>query len=314
MVGEQHVRRAAGELDHRDAGAHAFDSKSESSAKDLGEKLRVPGDVAAWGVEVVELEEVGQGISVVSMQGRIDWGVRICTWNILLGLRLGKVVEIVRTHREFRDLDLFAIQEASTHDGRSDAEAIAEAMGAEYASFQATAQLFRGREQANALIWRRGLFDESPQVVSLSDLPRASLTRAERTLLRAIPPQRRIAIRAESEALRVYVMHLDVVGFTHKLEQFRAILTDMTSRHRVPLTLVAGDLNTFGPPRLQLWRRIRAAAHEAKLVELTHGLRRTHWTAQKLDAIYAGGAVGATHRAWTLNVRASDHLPVFADF
>lgn len=240
--------------------------------------------------------------------------MRICTWNILLGSRLDKVLETVRTHRDFRDVDLFAIQEASVHDGRRDAEAIAEAMGDGYSSFQATAQLFRGREQANALIWRRGLFDESPQVVSLSDLPAVHLTRAERTLLRAIPPQRRIAIRAESDALRVYVMHLDVVGFTHKLEQFRAMLTDMTSRHAVPLTLIAGDLNTFGPPRLRLWRRIRTAAQEARLVELTHGLRRTHWTAQKLDAIYATGAVGTTHRAWTLNVRASDHLPVFADF
>jgi|GEM_PF-4024376 len=32
-------------------------------------------------------------------------------------------------------------------------------MGADYRSFQATAQLFRGHEQANALIWRRGLLE-----------------------------------------------------------------------------------------------------------------------------------------------------------
>ena len=239
--------------------------------------------------------------------------MRICTWNILLGRRLGKLVDAVRTLPDFRHLDLFAVQEASTHDGIPDAQAIAEALGDGYAWFQATAQLFRGHEQANALIWRRGLFDQAPQVVSLSNLT-SRLNRAERTLLRAIPPQKRIAIRAESVALRVYVMHLDVIGFTHKLEQFRAILTDNAARPPVPLTLIAGDLNTFGPPRLPLWRRIRAAAHEAKLIELTHGLRRTHWTAQKLDAIYGGGAVGSTYRAWTLDVRASDHMPVFADF
>lgn len=239
--------------------------------------------------------------------------MRVCTWNILLGLRLNKVIEAVRTLPDFRHLDLFAVQEASLHDGKPDAQAIAEALGDEYECFQATAQLFRGRDQANALIWRRGMFDKAPQVVSLSNIT-TRLGRAERTLLRAIPPQKRIAIRAESVALRVYVMHLDVIGFTHKLEQFRAILTDSAARPPVPLTLIAGDLNTFGPPRLPLWRRIRAAAHDANLVELTVGLRRTHWTAQKLDAIYAGGAVGTTHRAWTLNVRASDHLPVFADF
>jgi len=241
--------------------------------------------------------------------------VRICTWNILLGRRLNAVLAAVRTLSDFHQLDVFAVQEASIHDGRPDAEAIAEALGGDYSYFQATAQLFRGREQGNAIIWRRGLFEQhSPHVVSLSDFPVAPMSRAERTLLRAIPPQKRIAIRAESQELRVYVMHLDVLGFTHKLEQFRAIINDMEARPPAPLTVIAGDLNTFGPPRLQMWRRIRSAAHDAGLVELTHGLRRTHWTAQKLDAIYARGPIAPRHRAWTLNVRASDHLPVFAEF
>ena len=240
--------------------------------------------------------------------------MRICTWNILLGLRLNKVVEAVSTLPDFRDLDLMALQEASVHDGRPDAAAIAEAMGYGYSYFQATAQLFRGREQGNALIWRRNIFErQTPEIVSLSGLPTLRMTSVERTLLRAIPPQKRIAIRAESDELRVYVMHLDVIGFAHKLEQFRAILSDMAARPPVGLTLIAGDLNTFGPPRLQLWRRIRAAAHEADLVEVTHGLRRTHWTAQKLDAIYAAGTLAPKHRAWTVSVRASDHLPVFAE-
>jgi endonuclease/exonuclease/phosphatase (EEP) superfamily protein YafD len=87
----------------------------------------------------------------------------------------------------------------------------------------------------------------------------------------------------------------------------------MKARPPVRLTILAGDLNTFGPPRLRLWRRLRAAAHEAGLVELTHGLRRTHWTGMKLDAIYAQGLTSASHRAWTLKLRASDHLPVFAE-
>src|SRR2546430_17651039 len=86
---------------------------------------------------------------------------------------------------------------------------------------------------------------------------------------------KRIAIRAESQELRVYVMHLDVLGFTHKLEQFRAIINDMEARPPAPLTVIAGDLNTFGPPRLQMWRRIRSAAHEAGLGGLTQGLGPT---------------------------------------
>jgi endonuclease/exonuclease/phosphatase family metal-dependent hydrolase len=240
--------------------------------------------------------------------------MRICTWNIQLGLRLDAVVDAVRKSDDFRDLDLFAIQEASIHRGRPDATAIAEAMGPDYECFQATAQVYRRQEQGNALIWRRGLFEaQAPEIVSLSRVDTLKMTRAEQALLQAIKPQRRMAIRVESDRLRVYVMHLDVVGFTHKLQQLMAVLDDMTARPPVPLTLLAGDLNTFGPPRLVLWRKLRAAAHAAGLVELTRGVRRTHWTRQKLDAIYAQAPAVPKHHAWALEVRASDHLPVFAE-
>lgn len=232
------------------------------------------------------------------------------------GFALAKILEAVRGLPDFHNLDLFALQEASVHEGSPDAKAIATAMGPGYDYFQATAQLFRGREQANALIWRRGLFSSrrALHVLSLDEVDVSRFTRVERALLRAIPPQKRIAIRAESPDLRVYVMHLDVVGFARRLEQFRAIVSDMAGRPPVPLTVIAGDLNTIGPPRLQLWRRIRQTAHEAGLVDLTRGLKRTHWTAQKLDAIYAAGGISPRHHAWTQSVRASDHLPVFAEF
>ena len=78
-------------------------------------------------------------------------------------------------------------------------------------------------------------------------------------------------------------------------------------------TLVAGDLNTFGPVRPHLWKRISAAAEAAGLVNLTSSIHHTHWTGQKLDAIYASSHVPFSSRAWTVDARASDHLPVFAD-
>jgi endonuclease/exonuclease/phosphatase family metal-dependent hydrolase len=240
--------------------------------------------------------------------------MRICTWNIQLGLRLDMVLDAVGSHPDFATVDLFALQEASIHNGRPDAEAVAEALGPGFLSYQATAQMLRGRDQGNALIWRPDAFEPSaPAVVALTIDGAARMTRAERTLLRAVPPQRRIAIRAESAAMRVYVVHLDVVGFTHKLEQFGAVVADMEARAPVPLTVVAGDLNTFGVPRLQMWRRIRAAAKAADLVELTKSVRRTHWTSQKLDAIYARSESAFGHHAWALKVPGSDHLPVFAE-
>jgi endonuclease/exonuclease/phosphatase family metal-dependent hydrolase len=240
--------------------------------------------------------------------------MRVCTWNIQLGLRLGSVVAAVRARAEFKGLDLLCLQESSLHSGREDAALIADAMGTGYEHFQATAQMRRGVEQANGLVWRRDAFQPGvPAVVSLGDPAFAKMTRAERTLLRAIAPQQRIAIRAESQALRVYVVHLDVIGFTHKIEQFGAVLADMATRPPVPLTLVAGDLNTFGPPGLQLWRRLSATAAQAGLVEVTRDVRSTHWTSQKLDAIFVRTATAIKSRAWTLDVRASDHQPVFAD-
>lgn len=241
--------------------------------------------------------------------------MRICTWNIQFGLRLPAVLEAIRSVPDFQGVDLMALQEASQHDDRGDAEVVAEALGPAYRHFQASAQRRRGREQANALVWRRAAFTPAavPTIVGLPAPGAVKVRRVERTLLQALPAQSRMAIRAESEALRVYVVHLDVIGFAHKLEQFRAVIADMATRPAVPLTLIAGDLNTFGPTRPRLWRRLAACAAEAGLINLTAAIRRTHWTGQKLDAIYALAPPSIKSRSWTVKVRASDHLPVFAE-
>jgi len=241
--------------------------------------------------------------------------VRICSWNIQLGARLDAVLEAIEGEPSFRDVDVLALQEASVHDGVPDAAAIAGKMGDEFEYFQATAQWRRGLEQANAIVWRGGALSpiDPPEVLPLPESPTIEVGHPERMLLRVVPPQTRMAVRAESGAVRIYVVHLDVVGFTHKLEQFRAVLADMEARKPVPLTVVAGDLNTFGPVRPHLWRRIASAAEKAGLVNLTADVRRTHWTGQKLDAIYASSATPLKHRSWTAGLRASDHLPVFAE-
>lgn len=239
--------------------------------------------------------------------------MRICSWNIQLGRRLESVLDLIDGEPDFRALDLLALQEASVHGGVPDGLTIAKRLGDEYDCFQATAQQRGGQDQANALIWRRGLVGGTtePSVVPLPGSARIELGPPERLLLRVVPPQTRMAIRAESPLLRVYVAHLDVVGFMHKLEQFRAVLADQVARPPVPMTLLAGDLNTFGRPHM--WRRIADVAEAAGLINLTSKISRTHWTGQKLDAIYAASTVPFSHRAWTLDADASDHLPVFAD-
>jgi endonuclease/exonuclease/phosphatase family metal-dependent hydrolase len=240
--------------------------------------------------------------------------VRVCTWNIQLGRQIDAVVEVVAGRQDFSGLDLLCLQETSIHSGREDAARIAEALGDDYRHFQATAQLLRGREQGNALVWRAGSFQPAaPEVVALKPTGSAKLGRPERALLRAVRPQQRMAIRAESPDLRVYVMHLDVIGFTHKLEQMRTVIGDSAEREHVPMTIVAGDLNTFGHPRIQPWRRIADAVRDAGLIDVTSRIRSTHWSSQKLDAILVRADAAVSHHAWTLDVRASDHRPVFAE-
>src|SRR4029077_2209131 len=170
--------------------------------------------------------------------------MRICTWNIQLGRRLDRILEAVSGHPDFARLDLIALQEASVHKGQPDAEAIAAALGPGYRAFQATAQHRGARSQANALIWRNGLFEPSriPDVLHLPGRGSVQVRRMERTLLRAAPPQERLALCVESDALRVYVLHLDVIGFTHKLEQFKTVVNHMVERVPLPLEIVAGDL------------------------------------------------------------------------
>ena len=241
--------------------------------------------------------------------------MRVCSWNIQFGRRLDAILDLVGREPGFTGLDVLALQEASMHGGVPDGEAIAARLGDEYECFQATAQERNGREQANALIWRHGVIPRtgSPTVIPLPGSARIEIGPPERLLLRVVPPQMRTAIRAESRLLRIYVAHLDVLGFAHKLEQFRAVLADMANQPPVPLTIVAGDLNTFGPVRPHLWRRIADAANAAGLVNLTTSVQWTHWTGQKLDAIYASSTVPFSHRAWTVSARASDHLPLFAE-
>src|SRR3977135_388873 len=94
--------------------------------------------------------------------------VRVCTWNIQLGLRLDAVIDAVGSRGDFRGLDLICLQEASVHSGRPDAARITEMMGPGYAYFQATAQLRRGVEQANARIWRTEAFARDPEPATLS--------------------------------------------------------------------------------------------------------------------------------------------------
>ncbi|HEX6549037.1 MAG TPA: hypothetical protein VF134_09890, partial [Candidatus Dormibacteraeota bacterium] len=77
--------------------------------------------------------------------------LRLCTWNIQSGRRLPAILESLAS---LEQLDLIALQEASTHNGAEDAVAVAAALGPTYQAFQVTAHLFPdGVDQGNAVVW-----------------------------------------------------------------------------------------------------------------------------------------------------------------
>ena len=251
--------------------------------------------------------------------------LRICTWNIQLGLSLKQVLETIATQPAFSNLDVFALQEASQHAGQDDSEAVARQLGQNYGWTQVTGQQFRGQPQANGLIWNnerlRGTLSDSIRLPFLQDP--GGLPLAERWLLNRLQPQRRGGVMVEGllagrDPIRVYSVHADVVGFAHRLRQLAAVLSDNAARPDAFMALIAADLNTFGVGSRPSWRALHLAASAAGFRDLTSQVAWTHEVPrlrlrQKLDFVFAKTAVDVSYRPWTLPSRASDHLPVFVD-
>ena len=160
--------------------------------------------------------------------------LRLCTWNIEFGIQLDAIASAAKSCADFADIDLLALQEASIHDGVEDGRVIAQALGEQYECYQMTAQRVNGRVQANALIWNaKRVQVDSMGSVKLPQRHEVKLSHAEGLFLRAIPLQRRISIvvegRVAEKLLRIYVAHLDVMGYELKRRQFHYILEDATS-------------------------------------------------------------------------------------
>ena len=181
--------------------------------------------------------------------------------------------------------------------------------------------VLNGRVQANALVWneRRVRILEKAELL----LPRRlehPLPRPERALLRLTRQQQRMALlfdcRVAGHFIRLYVAHLDVLGYEHKLRQFERILADLDQREPAEITILAGDLNTFGMARRPRWTRLRSAAEEAGFEDLTTDIKWTHRprmpARQKLDAIFLQCERSLLYESWSSDVPGSDHIPVFA--
>ncbi len=235
--------------------------------------------------------------------------LRIATWNVAFCHRLTVVLESVRA---LPSPDLISMQELSIHQGRRDAEAIASHLGESWRFEQVTAQMFAGREQANGILW-------DSRRIDLVDFDTIELPTPSGRIMRRLPRQRRNAVVANLRLgqlrLRLYAVHLDVFGVTHRHAQLARVLDDALRRPDADLTVIAGDMNTYGIAGRPRWTELRRLAEAANFEELTTGVGWTHralGVRQKLDAVFASPR-GLRHRAWRLPLPGSDHIPVLVE-
>jgi endonuclease/exonuclease/phosphatase family metal-dependent hydrolase len=235
--------------------------------------------------------------------------LRLATWNIRFGHRLALVLESLDA---LPRLDLVALQELSVHRGQDDAELLARRLGPGWRAAQITAQVVSGRPQANGFVW-------DSERVDVRSVHAVELPTPSGRVMRALPKTRRNAVVMEAgidhRRIRLYAVHLDVFGISHKHAQLAHILADALARDPVDLVLIAGDLNTYGIGGRPRWSELRRLANGAGFEELTVRLGWTHQglgVRQKLDAIFAAPQ-GVPHRTWRLNIGGSDHIPVLLE-
>ena len=235
--------------------------------------------------------------------------LRVCTWNINLGLRLDDILEAISKHRDFAGLDLLALQEASVHGGRQDGDAIASVLGRGYECHQVAAQSVRGHVQANALIWnpRRVKVERAGHL----QLPRATGGSQQRNTVV-------VEGQADGHSLLAYSVHLDIFGAEHKQAQIRHVLEDRNARPPADITVLAGDLNLYHLSRWPSWSKLIRAYQSEGFVDAARSIRWTHSMGaipirQKLDSILVRSTFDLKLRSWTLPVKGSDHIPLFAE-
>jgi endonuclease/exonuclease/phosphatase family metal-dependent hydrolase len=175
------------------------------------------------------------------------------------------------------------------------------------------AQVVRGRPQANALVWDAERFQALRSEVV--DLPMPT-----GRMLRRLPESRRNALliegRFRDRMLRVYTVHLDVLGIIHKQAQLLAVLEDADRRRPVDMTLIAGDLNTYGVRGRPRWAGLRALVDSHGFEDVSVDVGWTHRSRgglrQKLDALLVRPP-GLAWRAHAEPLDGSDHIPIVAE-
>ncbi len=236
-------------------------------------------------------------------------------------MKRAHILNVVKHERDFRHLDVLALQEASAHAHGDDASSIAHVLGETYGSYHHVYNLLKTLPQANALVWNRARVQFN--AIEHHTLPthiQVHLPRAERALLNRLKRQTRVNLVGdgawENFSVRVCAAHLDVLGYRFKRQQFRAVLDDLRARSPVDVMILAGDFNTFRIGGRPTWAQLKHDAAELGLRAISDEIiftQRALRVKQKLDEIFVASPHTFRSRVWTLDVGGSDHLPMFAE-
>jgi endonuclease/exonuclease/phosphatase family metal-dependent hydrolase len=168
----------------------------------------------------------------------------------------------------------------------------------------------RGRIQANAMIWNSR---------------RVGVERFDHLRLaggKGFYKQERNSVVVEASCGRLsvlaYSVHLDIFGAAHKREQLANIFQDRLLRPPAAITVVAGDLNLFHLSRWPSWSTVIQAYEADGFADAARSVRWTHSARplpirQKLDSILVRSSLTLELESWTIPLRGSDHIPLFAN-
>lgn len=248
--------------------------------------------------------------------------LRIATWNLFLGKDLKGILKSIKSNKDFEDIDLIALQEASIHDGVEDAKVITEVLGKKYKYYQVTAQNIKGLVQANAVIWNSKRVKISKKdTFFLPTHEEVLLGRFEKTIKKMLPAEHRNSViiegNIEDKTFRMYSVHFDVIGFSHKKEQLQKVMQHDKRMKKADFVCIAGDMNTFKILKRPKWLALTDMAEKYKFLDITTTIK---WTfskkaflyRQKTDAIFLKNKKGMEFSSWSSNIAGSDHIPIFA--
>ena len=249
--------------------------------------------------------------------------LRIGTWNVHYGIEYEALLGSMVAHKEFKNIDFLALQEASVHNDKETAEIVAGVLGRRYNYFQFTTERDNGIPWANAIVWNEKKVNVTKKdILILPPFYSVKLRRLEKQVVRFLHKQIRTSVVIEGTtqdiSFRFYIAHFDVIGLRHKRMQFWHIIEDNRSREKKDIELIAGDLNTFRILRRPRWTKIQKDAEQEGFKDITTDIR---WTfahdrfryKQKLDAIFIKSQLQFTYESWSSNIPGSDHIPVFAN-